>query len=203
MLTRSLVTRLIPAFLLLVPLHGVHAQGAMPPASWSGSTGRVLEGLYTQYRLDTDGGDRVVVDGVGARVMWSPAADAGRNDLASRSALGVFATYTPQQRALGFSTLHAGATMDLVPLPTPLFGRVDPVLSLGAGIFRTDVHRPGASRAPLADRRNTTFALSPGVGARIGLWRGFGLRADVHDMIIFRGGTRHNIALDAGLSLSF
>lgn len=204
MLTRSLITRLIPALLLVVPLHGINAQGVTPPAWWSDSTGRALERLYTRVRLEPGGGrGRMVLDGIGARVMWSAAPRSGANDLASRSAVGLFATYTPERRPLGISTLHAGAMLDVRPLATSLIGRVDPVLSLGAGVFHTDVDGPRASRVPLTERTHTTFAFSPGIGARIGLWRGIGLRGDVRDVITFRGETHHNVALDVGFRLAF
>ena len=181
------------------------AQQAMRTDSWRATT-RSVEGLYTQYRFDTDVGSRVDVDGFGGRLMWSPAPATRFGGLAARSSVGLFAAYAPRQDGLNFSALHVGGQADVRPLAAPIFGRLDPVLSLGAGAFRTNVDATGAGaavRVPLADRSNTTFALSPGVGARFDLGRGLALRGDVADVITFRGDTRHNVAVGAGLSLSF
>jgi len=39
--------------------------------------------------------------------------------------------------------------------------------------------------------------------ARVGFWRQLGLRADAGDVVTFRGDTRHNLRLTAGLSFPF
>jgi len=49
----------------------------------------------------------------------------------------------------------------------------------------------------------TAFSLAPSVGARVGFWRQLGLRADAGDVVTFRGDTRHNLQLTAGLSFPF
>ena len=135
--------------------------------------------------------------------MWHLPSTDGVNDLASRIALGVGAVWAPQQAGLGFSTIYAGAEADVRPLAAPLFGRIEPVVTLGAGALRTDVERVGAARAPLAASTNTTFVLSPGIGARLAIGRGLAIRGDVRDMVTFRHDTRHNLAFNAGLSLTF
>jgi hypothetical protein len=204
MTTRRFLTGLIPALLLATPLSHADAQEVGRTGGWTGAPQSAVEGFYTQYRLDTGGnGDAVEVDGVGARLMWTPASPTGANDLVSRSALGLFATFTPEQAGHRFSTFHAGAAMDVRPLAMPLFGRVDPILSLGAGLFRTSIDHNVSQPLPIGVRSDTRFALSPGIGARIGLWQGVGLRGDVRDVITFRGDTRHNVNFGAGLSLVF
>jgi hypothetical protein len=109
--------------------------------TWSGR-GVTVEGFYSRYQLD----DRVAlgranVDGIGGRVLWSLAPLAGDGSsfadrLLSRTALGAFGVYAPEGSA-GRATWHAGAEADHRLLPTPLLGRLDPIVSLGAGAFRT------------------------------------------------------------------
>jgi hypothetical protein len=213
MRNRILLTCLVSAALTALPSTTAAAQlrtrhpgrfldVASPyPASGGGMT---FEAFYSHYRLA--GRDRRIgADGLGGRLLWQPMSALGMDStrLAARTSLGAFAVYTPAQR-LGFSTLHVGAEADVRPLGAPLFGRVDPILSLGAGAFRTrvdDASAAAATRFPLAARTSTNLALTPGFGARVGLLSRIGLRADVRDVITFRDATRHNVEVAAGLSL--
>ena len=122
--------------------------------------------------------------------------------LASRAAVGAFAVYTPEQD-LGFKTWHVGTQADLRLLPAPVFGRLDPLVSLGAGALRTNVRGTPAGDAAIVERTNTSFALTPAIGARLAILPRAGLRADVQDLMAFRGGVTHNPTLSAGLSVSF
>ena len=168
-----------------------------------------VDGFYTRLHLDANGG-RVAADGIGGRLMWSATRpeDAGTSWLADHASIGLLASHTPEQ-SLGFSTLHLGAVVDLQPTLTPIAGRATPFLSLGAGMLRTTVSsttRSGTSasasarpRSPLTDRSNTTETLSPAAGLRVELVPGIALQGAVRDLVTFRGDTRHNVALEAGL----
>ena len=167
--------------------------------------GRTVDGYYAHYRLDTPG-DRIGVSGVGARFMWSPArADYGVTALPSRFAVGLFGEYVPNQEGRSFSLGHAGVTGDVNVLRTPLFGRIQPVASLGAGVLWTNREGP-AIRGPefvIGNETAAMFSLAPSLGTRVSLWRDFGLRADARDLITFRDATRHHVQLAAGLSFPF
>lgn len=166
--------------------------------------GRMLDGYYSHYRLSTPG-ERVGVDGIGARLMWNPArADYGATALPSRFAMGMFGEYVPEQ-GKGFSVGHVGVQGDMNVLKWPLYGRVMPVASLGAGVLWTDRAGPGISRPEfsLVDRSVRTFTLAPSFGTRVGLWRQMGLRADVRDVVTFRDRTLHHVSFATGLSLPF
>ena len=102
--------------------------------------------------------------------------------------------------------LHTGVQGDVSLLSTPLLGHVSPVASLGLGVLRTNLDNASQAAAtgfPLGMESTTTFSLAPSVGARVGLWRQLGLRADAGDVVTFRGDTRHNLQLTAGLSFPF
>ena len=101
---------------------------------------------------------------------------------------------------------HTGVQGDVSLLSTPLLGHVSPVASLGLGVLRTNLDnasRAAATGFPLCMESTTAFSLAPSVGARVGFWRQFGLRADAGDVVTFRGDTRHNLQLTAGLSFPF
>jgi hypothetical protein len=168
---------------------------------------RAVEGFLTRYRLDTDRGNRLAVDGVGGRLVWtSGAALTDPTGLAARTSLGVFGVFLPEQNRLGFSMLHAGAELGMRPLATPLLARVEPTISLGIGALRTHVAERSLSRADalaLADRSNVALALSPGAGARVALVPGLDLRGDVRDVVTLRNGVRHHAAWGIGLGMTF
>jgi hypothetical protein len=200
-----------------------------------------VEGFYSRYQLDArDGRDRLSADGIGGRLLWrltpladeATAADASlASRLAARTAVGAFAVYAPD-RNTDLTTWHVGAEADHQLLARPLFGRIDPIVSLGAGAFHSVTRdavssNPGARWTTFAEtfvgpvpgvaivpvdvpgldatgmRTTTSFALSPAVGARIGLFSNVGLRGDVRDVIAFRGGPTHNVEFSGGLSLTF
>ena len=168
-----------------------------------------VDGYYSYYRLDAVGNDAVGMNGLGARVMWYPWRGTVSSDDAarfqSRVGLGLFGEYAPAQDR-GFSMLHTGVQGDVSLLSTPLLGHVSPVASLGLGVLRTNLDNASQAAAtgfPLGMESTTTFSLAPSVGARVGLWRQLGLRADAGDVVTFRGDTRHNVQLTAGLSFPF
>ena len=90
-------------------------------------------------------------------------------------------------------------------LQTPLFGRVLPVASLGAGMLWTNREGPDVPSVDftLGNRSEQLFALSPSLGTRVGLWRQLSLRADVRDVITFRDEPRNHLQFAGGLSFSY
>ena len=167
--------------------------------------GRVVEGYFSHYKFDTPSG-RVGADGVGARVMWNLArTDYGATALPSRFAMGVFGEYAPKQESRSFSLGHVGVEGEMNVLSKPLFGRLLPVASLGAGMLWTNREGPEIDTVDftLGNRSEQLFALSPSVGTRVGLWRQLGLRAQVRDLITFRDQPLNHLQLSAGLSFSY
>ncbi|HEU4629023.1 MAG TPA: hypothetical protein VFS08_04735 [Gemmatimonadaceae bacterium] len=187
--------------------------GAIPASELAGQSATLwqdarpsFESFYTQIRFDGD--ERTMnAEGMGARLMWSPAATEGRSTLAGRTGFGVFATYTPEHAfgpSFGFSSLSVGAVADVRPFEYPLAGRVDPFLSLGTGVLHTNVSQSIApAPAPILAGSKTAFTLVPGIGTRLLLTPNLALQGDVRDLMTFRGDTRHNVAFGAGLRLSF
>jgi hypothetical protein len=168
---------------------------------------RALEGFLTRYQLDTERGNRLAVDGVGGRFLWtSSAALTDPASLAARTSVGVFGVFLPEQNRLGFSMLHGGAELNVRPLAAPILARIEPLLSFGVGALRTHVAELSQTRArdlALADRSNVALALSPGAGARIALVPGLDLRADARDVVTFRDGVRNHVAWNVGLGMTF
>lgn len=167
--------------------------------------GRVVEGYFTHYSFDTPG-SRTSADGIGARVMWNMArTDYGATALPSRFAVGLFGEYAPKHESRSFSFGHVGVEGDMNVLRKPLFGRVLPIASLGAGMLWTNREGPDIESVDftLGNRTERLFALSPSVGTRVGLWRQLGLRAQVRDLMTFRDEPLSHLQLSAGLSFSY
>ena len=187
--------------------------GALPLQTAHGQTGSwwnhrpAVEGQYTQIRFDGDN-STLSADGVGGKLMWSPAPlAASPSSLVGRTSAGLYGTYTPAQAVTSstrFSSLSVGAVTEMRPLEAPVLGRVEPFVSVGAGLLRTNVER-GVSPAPspLLDRSRSAFTLTPGVGTRVRLTPGLALQGEVRDLVTFRTDTRHNVAFGAGLRLTF
>jgi hypothetical protein len=201
---RTVLVAALGVMLGAVPAERSQAQAA----AWWGRPS--IEGFYTQLRFDVTG-PSVNANGVGARFMWYPTVDTGRTGalpaLLRRTGLGLYGTFTPEhtyRQDLRFSTVGVGGVADVRPFATPLAGRVDPFLSLGAGWLNTRVDAAVApAPSPLLAESHVAFALTPGVGARVGLMRNVALQGDVRDVMTFLGDTRHNIGVGAGLRLNF
>ena len=216
---RSILVGALGVTLGALPVHPIDAQALI---DWSGAR-QSVESFYTRIAFDA-GGHRRTADGIGGRLMWQPWLLSGvPSSLAGRTSLGVWATYTPEDDGdggPGFSTLALGGAVDVRPLDAPL-GRIDPFVSLGAGVlytretpgvanvffpfepiaFETLAPEPFARRSP-AVRTRTAFTLSPGVGARIPLGARTALQADVRDLMAFDGRARHNVALGVGVRIA-
>lgn len=180
------------------------AQPASTATFWTGLGPLTVEGYHTHYRLDTAGDKRISKNGIGGRLMWRGFDVAAFGSFASRAAAGLFAEYAPTQDG-GFTIVHAGVQGDVHLLREPLFGRVMPLASLAAGGLWTDVDGAGLRTTdfPLGNRSTGTFALTPSLGTRIGLWRQLGMRVDVRDVVTFRPRTLHNWQFASGLSFTF
>ena len=194
----------------------------------------LLEGYLTRAQLDPSvTGSRIRVDGAGARVLraLAPLPEDGALRLPQRFALGGFVTYAPRDDA-GVTTLHYGATTDFRLRSQPIAGRIEPLLSLGVGAFRTQRDITREQRVPVlclrptdisglgassfcggrtADRAftarpqvvtSTNLAVSPALAFRVWLVPDLALRADVRDVVVYRGGPRHNVELATGVSFA-
>ena len=209
--------------LLALPL----AAAVVPAALDAQATTRpavVVEGYLSRARLDPSvSGSRMEVRGAGGRVLASLAPLPGEESsgLARRLAVGAFATYAPRDEGR-FAAWHYGATTDFELLARPLAGRFDPLLSLGAGAFRTrrvvggegryafECLRPmdfaaeplpvtcisGVTRTEVA----SDLAISPAAAVRVWMLPGLALRIDARDVVVYRGGPRHNLELATGVS---
>ena len=226
---RAHVLTLAAALALGVVPGEAHAQlSGSRDLHWAGSRLSV-EGFFTRYRLTADrGGGRLKHQAIGGRIMWAlaPRTDADRGTVAARTSVGGFIIHTPEPET-DLRTSHYGAQLDFQVLRTPLADRIDPLLSLGVGAFRTEgsdvrvTQLPGTLIPPLVDgrlvagdregrvmgvdlvRRSTTsLALTPGVGVSVGVAPGFALRGDVRDALVFRAGVRHHIEVSAGLRVT-
>ena len=204
------------------------AQG-LPPTRVGTSAGRLtVEGYISQNRFD--GGtrdDRLLLEGVGGRVLWSlaPVQDALRGSFASRLSIGGFYTHAPAT-STRLESRHFGIEADLRTFAGPLFNRVDPIVSLGIGAFRTETKALRTEMSPygptvwIADdpagglpavrpleliapsRTTTRLAITPGVGARLFLTPGLALRGDVRDVVLLGPGRRHNVEIAGGMSVT-
>jgi hypothetical protein len=195
----------------------------------------ILEGFVSHYRL-AGGHDARTLDGFGGRILWPLARPASAEDdplgpgssLGQRVAVGFFAVHTPERDARP-ETWHYGAQADLHLTKGALAGRLEPLLSLGAGAFREDlsvpelrspfrqswrvaadpsrwravdlvVDPPETNSAPRSGR-STRAAVTPGVGVRLRLTPALAVRADARDVVVLGGAPRHNVELAAGISL--
>lgn len=161
----------------------------------------------------------------------SPLPEEGTAGLASRLALGGFVTYAPRDDA-GLTTLHYGAASDFRLRDRILAGHVEPLLSLGVGAFRTrrdltreravpllclrptdltglsgssfcNGHSAGSALSARPQLVTTTnFAVSPAVALRFWLGPDVAIRADLRDVVVYRGAPAHNLELATGVSFA-
>ena len=145
------------------------------------------------------GAGKTEVGGYGGRFLYHPAASmSGPRTLLGRSSVGIFSEYTADQGSPAASSLHYGLEMDASLFAFPLFGGVlDPFVSLTAGVMSTSIDLESGS----VDRDD--FALTPGLGARIPIYRGMGLRGDLRLPIVFGAETTGNLMANGGGYISF
>lgn len=163
--------------------------------------------------------DRVATHGMGGRVMWrqflGEPTDAAP---LRRAALGLFAEYAGGGNDV-VSMLHGGVQGDVSLLTRPLWGRIEPVVSLGLGVLRLrtsgdeqrDLRPQTLTSAPLAiavvpvlpTRTEFAATVTPSLGVRVGLLRQLGVRADVRDVMAAGNGLHHHWSFTGGLSFAF
>lgn len=188
----------------LVSLAGSVANAQSSPMQAWHQRGLILEPIYSAYRFDRDpGASRVEARTYGGRLVWFPFADqTAESPVASRLGFGIFHEAGPKQD-LQFDAFHTGALAEFRPLQRSLFERVDPVVTLSAGVLRTVRKSLEHRQYPLDDESANRFALAPGVGVRVMIVRQLGVRAELRDVMTFSGGTRHNVNFFSGLSIAF
>jgi hypothetical protein len=228
---RTLLVGALGVMLGAVPAGPAAGQSAARPLAWAASR-PALEAAYTRLRVDA-AGQSVPVDGLGVRLMWNLAPELARGaGLRPRTDLGLYGAFAPGRSAAAgaaVSTLAAGVAADVRPLAEPLaarwVGRVDPFVSLGAGVLSTRGSTLAQAAAPrtlvLSDGRRVTqfaaaagvtplrassrtaFTLTPGAGVRVPVSPTVAVQADARDFVTFRDGTRHNWALGLGVRVGF
>lgn len=162
-----------------------------------------IEPYYARSVLDAGpNADRVGVNGYGGRLWVNLAPFAGpHRTLISKGALGLFATYTPDQEGRNTTVLHYGAQHDVFFLHTPLGNALDPFLTIGgAGL-----------RVKSGGNAHTDFVTLAGGGIRIPVPNRFQLRFDARDAIVFNsrtgaGGARrtaHNFEFLGAVGITF
>lgn len=212
------------------------AQQRSLPAYHAAATARaaIFEGYFSRVHTDPAlaGGERLRLDGFGARVLQPLAAPAGatpRSALLERLAVGGFVTYAPAADR-GLTAWHYGAQADvsLLDRQPRAASVVEPLLSLGVGAFRAerdggmspelfraqcavkpaDLPLVAGSRAlpcgSASDREliGTHLALSPALAARVWLLPDVALRTDAREVIVYDGAPRHVFELATGLSFT-
>ena len=146
-------------------------------------------------------------DAVGGRLMWPMARVAPASRWVSRTYLGAYLVHSPDEEDRGES-LRYGAQADLQLADRPLVGRVEPLLSLGVGASR--VERELRSPLPLVgdqggwalrEEARTLFSVAPGVGFRVLVVPGLGIRGDARQVIDFDETPTRNVELSGGVSI--
>lgn len=158
-----------------------------------------VEGYLANYWLDRGGDlDRANVGGYGVRMMFhrSTPAEVARTFF-SRASVGAYATFTSEQDRV--STQNLGVQLDVPLFATAIAsGRLDPFVSLGAGVFRNKSEQPGG------DVTTTDFTIIPAAGTRIPFFSGIGFRGDLRAPIVFSdGNTQLNFLAEGGIYVSF
>jgi hypothetical protein len=159
-----------------------------------------VEGYLANYWLDRgESLDRASVGGYGARVMFNRSTPATvARTFFSRASVGAYATFTAEQDRV--STQNLGVQLDVPIFPMAIAaGRLDPFISLGAGVLR--------SKAELlndVEATNTDFTIIPAAGTRIPFFSGIGFRGDLRAPIVFSdGNTQLNFLAEGGIYISF
>jgi len=198
----SLVTILAVAAAAAAPDAGAQARDPYAPPRVEARPS--FEYFVARSRLER-GGTASRLDGVGGRVLW-PLGTTG--PLLSRMAVGGYLTHADEAGAEP-DMWHYGVQADLRLSPSPLAGRVEPLLSLGVGAVRVEepvarslLARPEALDRLPAVRARTDPSLVPGVGARLRLLPWLGFRGDVRMLVDFRDGARRDLEVAGGLSIT-
>ena len=221
---RNLVAAAMCAAMLVSVAPDVRGQsGGGAVAGWNESR-RYLDYYVSRYRLGVDSEQPAESDAVGGRLMWSvaPMLRSVQSPWLDRTLVGGYLTHTPEDADRN-EVLRYGAQVDVIVWPTPLAGRVEPLVSLAAGAVRiTDSGVrwrsvpylmpdepegrwigtvPPLLQGSLPDRTWTGASLTPGIGARIRLMPGVSFRTDARQVIDFHDRPTHNFELSGGISV--
>ncbi|HEV2150363.1 MAG TPA: hypothetical protein VGR37_23390 [Longimicrobiaceae bacterium] len=163
-----------------------------------------FEYFVARNRLELGGG-AAELDGVGGRLLW-PVAGVSAAPLFSRTDLGGYLVHSPADGAEP-EMWHYGVQADLRLGRAPLARRIDPLLSLGVGAVRVEEPATEALRVPMrypvaVTQTRTDPSVVPGLGARLRLLPGLGLRGDVRMVVDFRERTTRNVETSAGVSVA-
>lgn len=208
-LTRVLVA---PLAVLASIAGDVRAQGLIDPAENGHPRGVAaaaaapvwIEAFVSRQRGEAAGRR---AEGWGGRLLWplAPGDDepAGLlGGLRRHLSLGAFAVRTTPPARLG--AWHLGGQVDARLLSRVLGGRVEPLLSLGAGAYREElaghrgadvpvvllarpIERPAPIRAVRPPLTTTHGALSSGAALRLHLAPGLAARVDVRQLLVMDG----------------
>ena len=171
-----------------------------------------VESHFTRIRMDGGSGRRTA-DGVGVRLVFGHRLledDSEPRTLVHRTELALFATHAREPRAphdARLTTTTAGIAADLRPLAEPIAGRLEPFVSLGAGVLRTsdsELAPPFTLRWPpqRIERTHASAALLPGIGARLLVTPRIAVQAEAHDLWSLGPRTHHDIAMGTGLRVA-
>ena len=220
-LTRRVVLACGVALALPAPLAGQPTR----PGYVAQTDGRlVIEGLFSRHQVAPAEGvrSRSALDGLGGRLLWTLASvDAPPSGWTDRLSAGAF-VLVGSDPTKATRTVHSGAQVDY-RLARERMPRVEPLVSLGAGWFRTTARAREASRSRIlrpdnphpfgapamfpvrrenrAEESWSSLALTPGFGARLRLSPDFAIRLEARDVMAFRAPVRHTPELTGGLSL--
>lgn len=201
--TRSM----FPIAALGVILGAVPSGSLMSQASLDGAgQRRAAESFLSALSVPTDG-SRAGATGIGVRLLWDAANLVQfEPSFAGRAEVGLYGSYIPIQNLSGadaFTAYRLGVIGDMRVVETPLAGMIDPVLSLGMGVWHSSATGMRAARSPLLSAPVTAFELAPGAGLRFPFGPSAAMLFDVHDAMIVGNATRQSLALDVGLRFGF
>ena len=203
---------------------------AQPSLDGSGQRG-AAESFLVQLRMSARD-NPVTAAGLGGRLLWNignllenPSA------LAQRTELGPYGAYLPKQNLSGasvFTAYRLGVAGNLRVFSTPFAGRIDPYISVGAGVWHStadgvmsstfnsraglkaslwdagmSVTRPMTGRPALLHGSVTALEVVPGAGLRVPFGPAAAMELGVDNAVQFRNSIQHNVGVFAGLRFDF
>jgi hypothetical protein len=155
--------------------------------------------FVSRYRDAGPSAESGGVGAVGARLMW-PLASLSGSPLLTRASLGGYVVHSPEDEELTRSWRY-GAQADVRVTRLPVAGRVDPLVSLGVGASRMQQPPAPVGREARVSQTRTYLSVAPGVGLRLLVTPGLGLRGDARQVLDFSEGVQRRVELSGGLSL--
>lgn len=189
--------------LISAPVLTARAQDVADPYNPSRFT---VEGYLSHMFLESDANeDRESQGGFGARVMFGRAdASQALSTIFNRARAGAYLTYNAEQGNAEVKSIHYGVQADF-----PLFAaprdpnagfRIDPFVSLGAGVLNSSV--PSGTRG--TRESSNDFTLTPAIGTLLPITGEIKFRGDIRDVILFgEGSTSNNFVFEGGISIGF